>query len=452
MPDRRTPEQLTHPSRRRFLLDAARGSLGLAAVAGLPGAAAADDAARAVSGPRDRRADARLPAAPQAPDEAYWRLVKAQFPLRDGVIPMNAANLCPAPRSVLDACTQAMRDVEGDVSFQNRAKYGELREQARAKLAAYLNAAPDEIAIVRNTSEANNIIVGGLALGPGDEVLLFDENHPTNNVAWDVRAARHGFTVRRVKLETPPAAGDEILTAFRRALSPRTRALSFSDVSNVTGTRLPTKELCALARERGIYAHVDGAQTCGALRCDLRDLGCDSFSASAHKWLMGPKEAGVLFVRQERIAQIWPGVVGVGWGSTAETEARGARKFETLGQRNDALVAAVGTTIDFHQAIGADAIEARVLQLAGAVREGLLALSGVQPVTPTAPGVSAGVVIVRIDGRDNRQLYERLYREHGVAAAATGGLRFSPHIYNTLADIEHTVKSVAQLLRGTPSP
>ncbi|MGH7554476.1 MAG: aminotransferase class V-fold PLP-dependent enzyme, partial [Longimicrobiales bacterium] len=246
-------------------------------------------------------------------------------------MPLNAANLCPAPRMVIDAASAAMRDVEGDVSFQNRAKYGTILDDVRLRLAAYLGAAPEELAIVRNTSEANNIIVGGLKLKAGDEVVLFDQNHPTNNVAWEVRGARFGFTVKRVTIEGTPSNPAEVLDVFRRALTPRTRVLSFSDVSNSSGLRVPARELCALGRERGIHVHVDGAQTFGALVRDLHALGCDSYSASAHKWFMGPKEAGVLFVRAERVADIWPGVVGVGWGSAAETTARGARKFETLG-------------------------------------------------------------------------------------------------------------------------
>src|SRR5205085_9505195 len=131
-------------------------------------------------------------------------------------------------------------------------------EEARRKLAGLLGATEDEIAIVRNTSEANNLIVAGLELKTGDEVVLFDQNHPTNSVAWDVRAARHGFTVKRISLPNPPESVEEILTAFRAALTAKTKVLSFTDVSSTTGVCLPSQELCRMARERGIYSHVDG--------------------------------------------------------------------------------------------------------------------------------------------------------------------------------------------------
>lgn len=386
-----------------------------------------------------------LPRPLSAPDEAYWRQVKAQFPLKDGIVPFNAANLCPAPRIVVDAVGSAMRDVEGDVSFENRAKYDELRETVRRGLAAYLGASADEIAIVRNTSEANNIVVGGLSLKAGDEVVLFDQNHPTNAVAWEVRGARYGYTVKRVAV--PPEVGSpaQVVEIFSRALGPRTRVLAFSDVSNSSGIQLPTRELCGLARRRGIYTHVDGAQTFGATVRDLYALGCDSYSASAHKWFMGPKEAGVLFVRAERIAELWPGVVGVGWGSTPETSARGARKFETLGQRNDATTAGLAAALRLHELIGPAVVQARVLELAGVLAERLRAVPGARVITPAHPELTSGVVITRFENADNRSIYQRLYREHGVAGAATGGVRLCPHVYTTLEDVERAAQAVARL-------
>lgn len=419
------------PTRRDFLKRAATGAAGIAV---LPSAGLPQLGAPLTSQP--------LRAAPAAPDEAYWRDVKAQFLVRDGFIMMNAANLCPAPRSVVDAVAAATRDEDADVSFQNRAKYGQLWTETRARLARAIGAGEDEVAIVRNTSEANNIVVGGIPLEAGDDVLLFDENHPTNNVAWEVRAARYGFTVRRVKVDPTTADSGAIVDAFTRALLPNTRVLAITDVSSNTGTRLPAAELCALARSRGVWAHVDGAQTFGALRRDMRALGCDSYTASAHKWFMGPKEAGLLFVRKERCAELWPGVVGVGWGSVATTQLPGARKFETLGQRNDATVAGLAAALDFHERVGAARIEARVLELTTAMFDGLRDMRGAQMVTPSRPELRGGVCIVRFEGREARPLHEQLYREHRIATAPTGGLRFSPHIYNTIQDVERALSAV----------
>lgn len=428
------------PTRRRFLRRVALGSAGLAAAPLLPAEWAGARAASAV-----------LPRLPDgaADDEAYWALVKAQFLIRPGHVPLNAANLCPAPREVVEATAEATRDVDADVSSQNRAKYNALRESVRERLASYLGVSADEIALVRNTSEANNTVVGGLALGPGDEVLLLDQNHPTNNVAWDVRAARHGFSVRRVAVASPPASRQEVLDAFLATLGPRTRVVAFSDVSNTTGLRVPSRELCAAARERGVHAHVDGAQTFGVDVLDLRAMGCDSYATSAHKWFMGPKEVGLLYVRAQRTADIWPLAVGNGWGSGAETSARGARKFETLGQRNDAAFAGLAAALDFHERIGPARVEARVEALATRMKEGLAGL-GATLLTSTRPELSGGVVVARFEGVNAGSITGRLYSEHGIAGAPTGGLRFCPHVYNTLADVDRALAAVGQLIAEAP--
>jgi selenocysteine lyase/cysteine desulfurase len=377
-------------------------------------------------------------------DEAFWHLVKEQFTIKPKLILLNAANLCPSPHMVRERVFRLTEDVDSDVSFQNRAKFDGLREEARRKLATLMGASEDEIAIVRNTSEANNTVVAGLELKPGDEVVLWEQNHPTNNVAWDVRAARLGFTVKRVTL--PDLTDSEaILKTFRAALTAKTKVLSFTDASNNNGLKLPTKELCRIARERDIYTHVDGAQTFGALVVNLHELGCDSYSGSAHKWFMGPKEAGLLYVRRERIARLWPSVVGVGWGPSAETTAQGARKFETLGQRDDAAVSAMSAAVDFHNLIGPARIEARLRALATALKEGLRKLPGAQLRTSLEPALSAGVCVVQFAGVDARKMYEALYAKHGVAGAPTGGVRLCPHIYNTMEEMDRTIAALRQV-------
>lgn len=415
-------------TRRSFLKDAARG-------------AAAVYVSPMLAGATGSTAARPIPAS-EPVSESYWRTVKNEFSIKPNRILLNAANLCPSPRVVRDAVFRLTEDVDGDASFQNRAKFDSLREEARRKLAAFVGASEDEIAIVRNTSEGNNFILNGLELKPGDEVVVFDQNHPTNNVAWDVRAARAGFTVKRLGIKVPPSDAEEMVEAFRAALTPKTKVLAFTDVSNTSGVRLPTRDLCRLARERGIYTHVDGAQSFGALFLNLRDLGCDSYAASAHKWFMGPKEAGLLYVRRERIPEIWASVVGVGWGDKVETAMQGARKFETLGQRDDAAVSAMGTTVDFHNRIGAARIQSRIMELAAALKEGASKIARASLVTSMKPELSAGVCVINFSGLDHRKAFNVLYAQHGIAGAALGGIRLCPHIYNTMEEIEGTVAAL----------
>jgi len=456
------------PSTRRRFLSQLTSHLTGAAVAG----AALPDGVRALvregaeSGPLPAGSDvhllgregrAPLPGAPtldalatelssqEAYSEAYWRVVSGQYPLREDLVLMNAANLCPSPRPVQERVFELTRDVDRDASFQNRGKFGELAEASRQALARLMGADADEVAIVRNTSSANATVVNGLDLGPGDEVVLWDQNHPTNAVAWDVRAEREGFSVVRVSTPPAPTTAAELLAAFEDAITDRTRVVSFSHVSNVSGVGLPAAELCRLAHDRGAFAMIDGAQTFGALEVDLHAIGCDAYTGSAHKWLTGPKEAGLLYVRREWHEALWPTHVGVGWSGA---RGGGAQKFEVLGQRDDAAVAAVATTVDFHELIGVAQIDARVRQLAGALRDGLTErIPDVRFHTPADPALSGGVVIFALPGvEDYRTAFGRLYEEHGIAGASAGGgfdgVRLCPHIYNTMAQVERAVDAV----------
>ena len=235
------------------------------------------------------------------------------------------------------------------------------------------------------------------------------------------------------------------MDSFVSALTDRTRVLSFSHLSNVSGVRLPAKELCAIARERGILTLVDGAQTFGFLDLDLRDLGCDFFTGSSHKWFVGPKEAGILFVRAESQDRLWPSDVGVGWEGA---EANGAQKFENMGQRDDAAVVTMGTATAFHEAIGPAAIEARVNALASAVKERLAeAIPGVRFHTPGPSDLAGGVVVFAVPAGNHREVFEAMYETHNLGCASMGGafdgIRLSPHLYNTLDEVDAAVEAGA---------
>ena len=407
---------------------------------GLTGAAAGFAALQTTVSPRPSWAQ-QTPGT-GAPDESFWQEVKAQFPLVPGTVMLNAGNLSPCPHSVFDAVVAATRDIDGDASAQNRQKYATMRETARARVAAFLGASPGEIAITRNASEGNGTIVQGLPLGPGDEVVIVDENHESNHVAWKVRAARDGFAVKTITFGDWRGSRAGLLELCVGAMGPATRIITFSDISNVSGLMLPVREISMAAHERGIWVHVDGAQSMASIPVNLHELGCDSYAASAHKWLMGPKEVGIFYVRADRIEGLWPALVSQDWGDGVETVMAGARKYECLGQRNDALIAGLVPSLDFHAAIGADIIHSRILELASLMKEGLGRIPGINLVTPATPDMSAGVVVFNFPGRDNRAIYDAIYDQERIAASTKGGIRLCPHIYNTRSEVELAVAAV----------
>jgi selenocysteine lyase/cysteine desulfurase len=381
-----------------------------------------------------------------APDESYWKLVKREFPLDDGIIYLNAANVCPASRPVMDRHLEFLRDFHANPSFQNREKYVALRERLRGKLAAMLGVTADEIALTRNTSEGTNIIVHGLELKTGDEVVITDHNHPSNNDSWKVRARREGFVVKSVPVPVPARSVDELLGSIERAITPRTKVIAVTHLTNTTGVLYPVREIAALARAKGIFVHVDGAQSCGALDVNLKEIGCDSYSASAHKWLMGPLEAGVLYVRADRIAQIWPSIVTAGWSDNL----KGALKFEVFGQRDDPRVVAVEAAVDFVTLIGMRNVETRMRALADRAKTGLVQLGNVEMKTAMDSRVSAGVVKFKLKNAPTKRAYDTLWERSRLGIAMTGGgdsegLRFSPQIYNSMEEIDRAVAAVRAL-------
>ena len=380
-----------------------------------------------------------------ASNEELWRSVRAQFTFTDAIVPMNAANLCPSFEAVARRVAALTGDIDRDCSSNNRAKFAALLEDARNAVAQQLQVSAEEVALVRNTSEANNIINNGLELQPDDEVVIWDQNHPTNNVAWEVRAQRFGLSVVKVATPTNPSSQQELIDAFVAKLTPRTRVLAITHVSNVSGIKLPVKEITAAARARGIYVHLDGAQSWGAMAVDLNDLDVDSYSASSHKWYMGPKEVGLLVVRERNIERIWPSVVAPGWGDTSETTLKGARKFESLGQRDDAALAGLGLAAEIHETIGARNIENRVVMLAQTLKEQIVA-AGNQLVTPLQPELSSGVCITAAPSGQGGQLVNALYANFGIAGAASGGIRLCPHVYNILEHVERAAAGVNSLL------
>lgn len=367
------------------------------------------------------------------------------FPFADDRVPMNAANLCPMPTAITRAVSRFGSELDVDMSGPNRSRIMAFKEDARSGIARQLGVSPDEIAIVRNTSEANNIVVQGIALEAGDEVLLWDQNHPSNDVAWAVRAKRSDCTVRHMSVPLDTGSIDEVVDLVAGALGPKTKVVSFTHISNVTGFRLPAESICAAIRRSrpDVHIHVDGAQTWGHVDVNLADMHCDSFSGSAHKWFMGPREVGMLYVRDARQSSIWPGVVSIPWGSDAEPSVAGARKFEALGQRDDASVAALAETVRFHDELTPAGVESRSTEIADLLRSALVDLD-VPLVSSTNPLFKSSVIIISAPPANRSQLMQNLLNDGGIIAATVNGLRLSPHVYNTPEHVERAAAAVAK--------
>ena len=382
-----------------------------------------------------------------APDESYWRSVRAQFLLPPDLALMNAANLCPASSAVVNALEAATRWVDRDASLPSRRKMTEGREATRRLLAEFLHATPEEIVITRNTSEGNNLVSSGVDLKAGDEVLVFADNHPSLLNAWHQKAKRYGFTVRSVAQVNPHPGADYYIDAFAKQMTARTKVVAFTHVTSTVGDLFPAKELCRLARERGILSIVDGAQSFGVLDIDLSDMQPDFFTGSAHKWPCGPREVGVLYIKRDIAAKVWPSIISLYPGAVGASTS-----FEALGQRDEAAIIAFGEALKFQTAIGRAAVERRSRELAQALVEGLKKIGGVKVWTNADPPRSAAIVSFQPGSLDGNRLATTLYERDRIAVMARGGadrggLRVSPHFYNLHEEIDRTVGAIQRYMR-----
>lgn len=332
-----------------------------AAFFGLP----VDRAERAFGGEAPRLPPAALY---DTDPDRYWAELRRQWLLAPDHVNLNCGSVGCSPLPVLNAVIDHLLSAEAFrepaypwFGYEENPRLRELRDA----LAAYLHCSRDELALVRNATEANNVVCNGLDLKAGDEVLLTDQEHPGGRCCWEQKAARYGVKLNFVKLPRPPASVEEVVEGFRKALTPRTRVMAFSHITTVTGVVLPAKELCQLARKHGVLSHIDGAHAIGQIPLDLHDLGCDSYASSPHKWLMAPKGTGTLFVRESLADRLWVNIATAEW----RNRALKAYRFSNFGTSNLSVMVGLKAALDFHQALGPKRVYARIHELARRVRD-----------------------------------------------------------------------------------
>lgn len=389
-----------------------------------------------------------LQTTPAAPTEKFWAKVREQFVMPRDLAVMNAANLCPSPGSVLEAMYKNTQDMDRDPSFQNRVKMAHGKEETRRILAEFLRVSPEEIVLTRNTSEGNNLVSSGVDLKPGDEVLLFADNHPSNLAAWQEKSKRWGFSIRLVEQANPHPGFDYYIDAFRKAFTARTRILAFTHLTSTVGDLFPAKELCRLARERDVLTLIDGAQSFGLLDTDLRDIQPDFYTGSAHKWPCGPKEVGVLYINRTAQPKIWASIISAMPGAIGISKT-----FEAFGQRDEPAIIGFAEALRFQTHIGSKIIEARARALTQMLIQGLQKIDGIKLWTSSDPSRAVAVASFLPGNHDILKLYAALYEKHHIACATRlgkdrPGLRFSPHFYNTQTEVERALSALGKLMKA----
>jgi selenocysteine lyase/cysteine desulfurase len=420
--------------RRKFLHGVGAGALG--AIVGLKTADAA-------------------PATPVLPDftavgaEAFWHAVRACYPLQADPVYLNTGGLGPAPQPVLDAVAGTMRQLQE----HSETGHGHF-EQAREVLARFLGAEPAEVCFVRNTTEGNSIIAAGLALHAGDEVIFEAHAHPGGSYPWLNQARQRGVVVR--VFEPDPASPEGNLARIAGLVTPRTRVIQVSHITCTTGQVMPVAAIAEFARGRGLWFHVDGAQSAGMIPVDLHALGCDSFACSGHKWLGGPHESGVFYLRRDRLEEVAP--TGIGAYSGELSQLPGEIRYSATaarheyGTRNAGLALGLVAAVRLQAEIGRDRIAARGRELAGELQEEFSRLDGITLLTPRAESMRAAMTTIRHARAGAHKFFGYLLEKHGlrcrpVTEQNLEAVRISSHVFNSAAENRRIIAAVRAAAR-----
>ena len=374
-------------------------------------------------------------------DEAYWRMVRSQFLISSKGIYLNTGTVGASPRTVLDAVVRHMTAFETVFDAE-----GVDLDALRRSVGALLGAPPASLAFTRNTTESMSWIAGGLDLQPGDEVLMTTHEHVGGMCPWQAVTKRRNLVLTQIPLPVPPARSRDIVDVWRRAIGPRTKLMMISHVLFTNGLIQPVRELCALARERGIITAIDGAHPPGMLRTNLADLGCDFYASSPHKWLLAPKGCGLLYVSEAWVDRLWPTIVSGGWDSLADKAVR----FDRKGTVNDSLFAGFQAAVDFHNLVGPERVERRIRWLADRLYDGLDRVAGVELKSATDPTLRSPMISFTVRGWTTDDLIKTLWergkvRVRHVAEYDYHWVRLSTHIYSTPEEVDRVVALVGEL-------
>lgn len=379
-----------------------------------------------------------------AEEEDFWALISQAYTVNPSIINLNNGGVSPSPKVVQDAVERFNKLSNEAPSYYMWRILDQGREPLRMKLANLAGTDPEEIAVNRNATEALNTVIFGLDLKAGDEVIGTKQDYPNMIQAWRQREMREGIKYTQLSFNFPIEDDAAIVDAFAKAITPKTKVLHITHVINWVGQILPVRKICDMARSKGITTIVDGAHSFGLLDFKIPELGCDYFGTSLHKFLSAPIGSGMLWIKKDKIANIWPLVCN------DKPRSTDIRKFETLGTRSFPIEQGIGEAINFHEAIGSKRKEARIRYLkdywATKVRE----VPGVKIHTSFKPDYACSICGVSVDGMTPGELDSALFSKYkihtvGIVWENISCVRITPHVYTRTIDLDRLVKAITEI-------
>lgn len=370
-----------------------------------------------------------------AMDEDYWAVIQNSFSVTRGIINLNNGGVSPSPRIVTEALVRYIWQQEDATAYTMWQILEPQSETIRTGLAEVFGCDREEIAITRNASESLEVLLMGIDFKPGDEILATTQDYPRMLTTLRQREKREGLALKLIKIPIPPKNLSEITAAFERGITNRTRLILMSHQVNITGQITPVKAVCELARARGIETVVDGAHSFAQFHFQQKDLGCDYFGTSLHKWLYAPKGTGLLYVKRDKIPTIWPLMA-------AESKQIGdIRKFEEIGTHSAAPKLAIGEALLFHNGIGGKRKEARLRYLSRYWMNRLKDIPKIRFNTSFDENQSCAIANVQIEGTNPAAVGSYLFANHRIFTTPIvhdefQGIRITPNVYTTLGELD----------------
>ncbi len=385
-----------------------------------------------------------------ADDEDFWMQVQQAYSVDRTIVNLNNGGVSPAPRSVMDTFIRLTQQANQIPSYEMWRHQESHVETVRHELASVFGCSAEEVAITRNASEALQTAQFGIDLKQGDEVVISTQDYPRMLAAWDQRAKRDGIVVKRVKFDVPVLNADDVVDAYRAAITSRTKVLHASQTVFLTGQILPVGKLCALARQHNLMSIIDGAHAFAQFPLTRDAIGCDVYGTSLHKWLSGPIGTGMLYVRKDLIPSIWS-LMASNSGQEADI-----RKYEEIGTHSAAMHNALSDAVLLLKSIGLERKAARFRYLHSLWTEEVGALPGVSFNTNIAdPTNQCAIINVHVDKVDHVKLSEWLLSKHRIFTVAItheqfNGLRVTPNVYTTVHEMRRFAQAMKEAVTTMP--
>lgn len=387
---------------------------------------------------------AALPPRQVAQDEAFWARIRRQYLLTPEYINLENGYYQMQSQPVLEAFIGRVREVNRQASRYMRTRQFDDKAAVRDRLAAMAGVAPQELIVTRNTTESLDTVIGGFHWQAGDEAVMAAQDYGAMLDMFRLQARRHGIVNRVVSLPTDPRSDDEVVQLYESAITPRARLLMVCHMVNITGQILPVAKICDMAHRHGVQVMVDGAHSFAQLEFAVPDLRCDYFAASLHKWLACPLGAGILHVRRDHIAELWPTFADLNFADDD------IRKLNHTGTHPVHTDLAINDAIDFHEGIGIRRKEARLRYLQRYWTDTVRGVPGITLNTPGDPARSGAIANVGVAGHEPAALAQTLFERYhiwtvAIDSAGVRGVRITPHLFTSTADLDAFVRALREL-------